>query len=453
GVLDLDARVHLDEHVLAGALPRRVEQELDRAGVDVADRLGEGDRVAVQRRAGVLVEVRGRRDLDDLLVAALHGAVALEEVHRLARVVGEDLHLDVAGAHDRLLDEQAGVAEGAVGLAHRRLERGTQLLTRVDPAHAAAAAARDRLREDGEADLIGARDERVDVGRRRCRLQHGHAGGDRVILRGDLVAGHLEHLRARADEGDAVLGRRARQLGVLGEEAVAGVDRIRTAQLGDPDDLRDVEVGADRVPLLADQVRLVRLQAVHRVAVLPRVHGDRPGPQLVRRPERADRDLTSVGNQDLREHAVLSADRVGRDEGLGSFRLVKVGWLLVHVLSVSSLKGGVGKTTVTLGLASAAFARGISTLVVDLDPQSDVSTGLDIDITGHLNIADVLASPKEKIVRAAIARSGWTRGRSGKIDVLIGSPSAINFDGPHPSIRDIWKLEEALAFVEKEYEL
>ena len=29
----------------------------------------------------------------------------------------------------------------------------------------------------------------------------------------------------------------------------------------------------------------------------------------------------------------------------------------VHVLSVSSLKGGVGKTTVTLGLASAAFAR------------------------------------------------------------------------------------------------
>src|SRR5690606_23536082 len=190
-----------------------------------------------------------------------------------------------------------------------------------------------------------------------------------------------------------------------------------------------------------------------RVAVLPRVHGDRPGPQLVRRPERADRDLTSVGNQDLREHAVLSADRVGRDEGLGSFRLVKVGWPLVHVLSVSSLKGGVGKTTVTLGLASAAFARGISTLVVDLDPQSDVSTGLDIDITGHLNIADVLASPKEKIVRAAIARSGWTRGRSGKIDVLIGSPSAINFDGPHPSIRDIWKLEEALAFVEKEYEL
>ena len=140
-------------------------------------------------------------------------------------------------------------------------------------------------------------------------------------------------------------------------------------------------------------------------------------------------------------------------EDLGSFRLVKVSSLLVHVLSVSSLKGGVGKTTVTLGLTSAAFARGLRTLVVDLDPQSDVSTGMDISVTGHLNIADVLASPKEKVVRAAIAASGWTRGRPGKVDVLIGSPSAINFDGPHPSIRDIWKLEEALAHLEADYDL
>ena len=86
---------------------------------------------------------------------------------------------------------------------------------------------------------------------------------------------------------------------------------------------------------------------------------------------------------------------------------MKVSSLLVHVLSVSSLKGGVGKTTVTLGLASAAFAKGLRTLVVDLDPQSDVSTGMDIDPTNHLNISDVLASPKEKVVRAAIAPSGW----------------------------------------------
>ncbi len=126
----------------------------------------------------------------------------------------------------------------------------------------------------------------------------------------------------------------------------------------------------------------------------------------------------------------------------------------MHVLSVSSLKGGVGKTTVTLGLASAALARGLRTLVVDLDPQADVSTGMAVDIAGHLNVGDVLENPKEKIVRAAIAPSGWGKGLpDAKIDVMIGSPAAINYDGPHPTIREIWKLEEALAEIESEYDL
>ncbi len=126
----------------------------------------------------------------------------------------------------------------------------------------------------------------------------------------------------------------------------------------------------------------------------------------------------------------------------------------MHVLSVSSLKGGVGKTTVTLGLASAAFAKGLRTLVVDLDPQSDVSTGMDITVAGHLNVADVLATPREKVVRSAIASSGWTKGKSGTVDVMIGSPSSIHFDGPHPkSSRDIWRLEEGLAHIETDYDL
>lgn len=120
---------------------------------------------------------------------------------------------------------------------------------------------------------------------------------------------------------------------------------------------------------------------------------------------------------------------------------------------MSSLKGGVGKTTVALGLASAAFSRGLRTLVVDLDPQSDASTGMDVNPEGHANISDVLENPKEKTVRSAIAPSGWNQHHEGSIDLLIGSPSAINFDGPHPSVREIWKLEEALASVEKDYDL
>ena len=123
----------------------------------------------------------------------------------------------------------------------------------------------------------------------------------------------------------------------------------------------------------------------------------------------------------------------------------------VHVISVSSLKGGVGKTTVALGLASAAFSAGLRTLVVDLDPQSDVSTGLDVAAGDAANIADVLTEPKR--VREAIVSSGWNQHHEGHIDLLLGSPSAINFDGPHPSMREIWRLEEALSLVEKDYDL
>lgn len=125
----------------------------------------------------------------------------------------------------------------------------------------------------------------------------------------------------------------------------------------------------------------------------------------------------------------------------------------MHVLSVSSLKGGVGKTTVTLGLASAAFSRGVRLLVVDADPQADATTGLGAAVADRKTIADVLAHPKEKTVREAIAPSSWTEAHSGVLDVLVGSPLEAGFDGPHPTLQEIWRLEEALAAVEQDYDL
>lgn len=125
----------------------------------------------------------------------------------------------------------------------------------------------------------------------------------------------------------------------------------------------------------------------------------------------------------------------------------------MHVLSVSSLKGGVGKTTVALGIASAAFARGLRTLVVDLDPQCDATTGLAAAPEFSETVAEVLQSPKTNIVQRAIAPSGWGLVGNGRIDVMIGSPRALKFDTPNPTLRDVWKLEEALSRVEKEYDL
>jgi cellulose biosynthesis protein BcsQ len=66
----------------------------------------------------------------------------------------------------------------------------------------------------------------------------------------------------------------------------------------------------------------------------------------------------------------------------------------VQVVSISSLKGGVGKTSVTTGLASAALAAGITTLVVDLDPHADATTALGVQPGDQLDIGRMLKSPR-----------------------------------------------------------
>ena len=71
-----------------------------------------------------------------------------------------------------------------------------------------------------------------------------------------------------------------------------------------------------------------------------------------------------------------------------------------------SLKGGVGKTTVTLGLAGAAVARGLRTLLVDLDPQANATVVLDPPKVGFTS-NDVLADGRAGVLTQAVTASGW----------------------------------------------
>jgi cellulose biosynthesis protein BcsQ len=108
-------------------------------------------------------------------------------------------------------------------------------------------------------------------------------------------------------------------------------------------------------------------------------------------------------------------------------------------VAVLSLKGGVGKTTVVLGLASSAMRRGARTLVVDLDPQCNATATLDPHDTA-MTLADVLETPRPTVLREAIAHSGW----SDEVDVLVGSEDLESLNDPDPDARRLGKLGVAL---------
>ncbi|MCP3988244.1 MAG: ParA family protein [Actinomycetia bacterium] len=80
-----------------------------------------------------------------------------------------------------------------------------------------------------------------------------------------------------------------------------------------------------------------------------------------------------------------------------------------NTVAVLNQKGGVGKTTLTLGLASAAWSSGIRTLVVDLDAQANATWALGVDPSlDYMGTGDALASDRTGAAGDMIVPSGWS---------------------------------------------
>ena len=98
---------------------------------------------------------------------------------------------------------------------------------------------------------------------------------------------------------------------------------------------------------------------------------------------------------------------------------------LPRVIALANQKGGVGKTTTTVNLGAALAEMGLRTLIIDLDPQGNASTGLGIENRGlEHSMYHVLMheEPLENVRRAhrraqplrcpGVARSGRRRDRA-----------------------------------------
>lgn len=120
---------------------------------------------------------------------------------------------------------------------------------------------------------------------------------------------------------------------------------------------------------------------------------------------------------------------------------------MARVLAVANQKGGVGKTTTAVNVASCLAEVGYKTLLVDLDPQGNATTGVGIDPrTLYSSMYQVLVGQKtieETIIETPIQR-------------LFVVPSNLDLAGAEIELVSVFsrelRLRNAIAMVQDSYD-
>jgi chromosome partitioning protein len=115
-----------------------------------------------------------------------------------------------------------------------------------------------------------------------------------------------------------------------------------------------------------------------------------------------------------------------------------------RIMTIANQKGGVGKTTTAVNLAASLAQHGSRVLVIDLDPQGNASTALDVDHhAGVPSVYDVLVEerPLAEVVRPA-----------GEMPGLYCAPATIDLAGAEIELVPVVARELRLARALRAYD-
>lgn len=106
-----------------------------------------------------------------------------------------------------------------------------------------------------------------------------------------------------------------------------------------------------------------------------------------------------------------------------------------RIIAIANRKGGVGKTTTTVNVATAMAAAGKKVLVIDLDPQGNASTSMGIDKRGRMVSSYEVLLGEAKLSQAIV----WT-----EIPNFSIVPSSPDLAGAEIELVDVERREYAL---------